>query len=90
MAITMEKGYARAVAAPSKRLLSKLEKLGWKKGQTIYVDPGNLEMKFFDSRDELDEFLERRNTGLFSSEDPSWDVMADIELKIDEYENSIQ
>jgi hypothetical protein len=85
MTITMEKGYMRAVTKPSEKLISKLKSLGWKKGQTIYFDPENLDMRFFDSKDELDQYISSKNT--FTSEDPSWDSMADIELKLDQYED---
>ena len=87
MAITMENGYMRAVAKPSEQLVSKLRKLGWKKGQKIYFDREKLEMRFFDSTEELDRFISSKNPGSFSAEDPSWDSMADIELKLDQYED---
>lgn len=89
MAITLENGYMRAVAKPSERLMSKLRKLGWKKGQTIYFDRENLEMRFFDSKEELHKFISSRNQSSFTSEDPSWDSMADIELKLDMYEDLV-
>jgi hypothetical protein len=84
----MENGYVRAVARPSRPLISKLQKLGWKRGQKIYFDRDNLEMKFFDTTDELHQFIERKNSGVFSADDPSWDSMADIELQLDQFENA--
>ncbi len=88
MAITMEKGYMRAVAKPSDKLLSKLKSLGWKKGQTIYFDRANFDVRFFDSKDELHNFIDRKNASSFTADDPSWDSMADIELKLDQFENA--
>lgn len=79
----------RAVAKPSERLVSKLKKLGWKRGQKIYFDRENLEMRFFDSQEEFNRFISRKNQSSFTSEDPSWDSMADIELKLDMYEDMV-
>lgn len=87
MAITLENGYMRAVARPSKKLVSKLKSLGWKKGQIIYFDREKLEMRFFDSKSELERFISGKNQSSFTSDDPSWDSMADIELKLDMYED---
>jgi hypothetical protein len=87
MAITIEKGYMRAVARPSEKLISKLKSLGWKPGQTVYFDRGNLEVRFFDTKDELSSFIENKNSGLFTADDLSWDSMADIELQLDQYED---
>lgn len=64
-------------------LVSKLRKLGWKKGQCVYWDRNNFELKFFDSRQHLHEFLNEKRK--HDVPDPL-DELADVDLKVDQFE----
>jgi hypothetical protein len=90
MPISLDKrGYMHAVnAQPSERLISKLRGLGWRPGQTVYLDRANLEMKFFNSKQELHDYLYKRNRGVYEDE-RMLDSVADIELKLDQFEGAI-
>ncbi|MBN1169616.1 hypothetical protein JXA56_01195 [Candidatus Micrarchaeota archaeon] len=51
-------GYFLVVnARPSDQLLEKIRNLGWKSGQYVYWNRKNLELKFFNTREDLDHFL---------------------------------
>ena len=85
--ITKEKGYLLAVSKPNDKLVTKLKKLGWKPWQIVYFNGDNMDMRFFDNKDDLKKFLNKRNKS--NRDDSSWDCMADIELQLDIYGDSI-
>ncbi len=72
------RGYRKAVnTRPSPALIEKLKLLGWKSGQCIYFDQRNLIMRFFDNKEELHQYLDKKQN------DPHLDSMVDLELKFD-------
>lgn len=87
-----EYGYFQAVnRRPADSLKKKLRKLGWKEGQCIYFDPANYRMHFFDSRKQLHDFLDRHPLRKRPREPGprTLDYLADIELKMDQFEAEI-
>ncbi len=72
------RGYLKTVnKRPSPALIEKLKILGWKSGQCIYFDRENMNMRFFDNKEQLHQYLDSKQS------DPHLDSMVDLELKFD-------
>ncbi len=75
------RGYTRAVhPRPSQRLIEKLKRLGWKEGQYIYWDMEGFELRFFDSKEQLHDFLDRK-----LPDARHLDCTVDLDLQIEEF-----